>query len=221
MEGPLNGIDQVNIQSCGAVRCIAASHYRSLNGYILTVFYVRSAVTKYTGWAATIVSAADNYFQESLNMKYLVLIARLALGCLFIYASIHKVLDPADFSQAIRNYLILPEAMSNLAALILPWMELVAGSFLILGIQTRPSALITTGLLAVFIPVLFYVYYTGLDITCGCFSHTQSSGGKIGVPTLIRDSSIFLISLFVLLADRGNFRLFELFKSRQAQASQG
>ena len=150
-------------------------------------------------------------------MKYLVLGARLLIGCVFLYASIHKIIEPAQFAQDIRNYQILWPALSNIAALTLPWIEFVAGSFLILGIFTRPAAFIATGLLVVFLAALTYVYLIGLDIECGCFK-SGAAGGKIGLLTLLRDTCTFLVSLFVLLCDRGDFRVSALLTPKPKQA---
>lgn len=140
-------------------------------------------------------------------MKYLVLAARLLIGGLFIYASIHKIQDPAAFAASIRNYLIIPPAWSNLVALTLPWIEVAVGVFLILGIQTRPSALLTTGMLAVFLTAIIYAYSIGLDIDCGCFGSASGSAGRVGVLTILRDVLLFLISFFILLKDRGDFSI--------------
>jgi putative oxidoreductase len=140
-------------------------------------------------------------------MKYLVFAARLIIGILFVYASVHKILDPAGFAVSIRNYMIVPAAWSNLIALTLPWIELAVGLLLIVGIQTRPSALLTTGMLGVFLAALIYAYSIGLDIDCGCFTSAASSVGRIGLYHLVRDGSLFFISLLVLVADRGDFSL--------------
>ncbi len=140
-------------------------------------------------------------------MKYAVLAARLLIGGLFVYAGMYKVLDPGSFAPAIRNYMILPPAVTNAVAVTLPWIELAAGLMLILGLYTRPAALVTTGLLGVFLAAIGYAYVTGLDIDCGCFSSPQGSSGHIDFLTLARESSLFLISLFVLGADRGFFSL--------------
>ena len=50
-------------------------------------------------------------------MKYLTLAARLIIGGLFVYASIHKIIDPAEFAASIRNYMIVPPTWSNILAL--------------------------------------------------------------------------------------------------------
>jgi uncharacterized membrane protein YphA (DoxX/SURF4 family) len=140
-------------------------------------------------------------------MKYLTLAARLLIGSLFVYASIHKIIDPADFAMSIRNYMIVPPLWSNILALTLPWIELGAGCFLILGVQTRPSALLTTGLLGIFLGAVIYAYSIGLDIDCGCFSSAASSTGRVSIYHLVRDSSLFQISLFILVKDKGDFSI--------------
>ena len=153
-------------------------------------------------------------------MRYFVLIARLIIGSLFVYASIYKIIDPADFSNAIRNYLILPPEWSNIAALTLPWIEFVAGAFLILGVQTRPAALLTTGMLAVFLYAIVYAYATGLDIDCGCFGSAADAEGRVGILHILRDSGFFLVSLAIVLFDRGHFSIEQAVPSlRQREVS--
>jgi uncharacterized membrane protein YphA (DoxX/SURF4 family) len=140
-------------------------------------------------------------------MKYAILIARLLIGGLFVYASFHKILDPAAFAKAVRNYQMLPVEVTNLVALVLPWIEILVGMLLILGIQTKPSALIASCLIAIFLVGLYRAYFTGLDIECGCFSTDPLSAGRISLLTLVRDSVLLPVSLMILIADRGNFSL--------------
>lgn len=140
-------------------------------------------------------------------MRYLTFAARLIIGGLFVYASVHKIIDPAEFAASIRNYMIVPPAWSNVLALTLPWIEIGAGGFLMVGIQTRPAALLATGMLGVFLGALIYAYSIGLDIDCGCFSSAASSTGRVGIYHLVRDTSLFLISLFIVFTDRGDFSI--------------
>jgi putative oxidoreductase len=153
-------------------------------------------------------------------VKYVVLAARLLIGCLFVYASVHKIMDPADFAVSIRNYLIIPPEWSNLAALTLPWIEVTSGLLLILGIQTRPAALLTTGMLAVFVAAMAYAYSIGIDINCGCFSSAASSSGRIGVIHLVRDTSFFIVSFFIVVADKGDLSVSGLWPVHGPQTSE-
>jgi len=140
-------------------------------------------------------------------VKYLILAARLLIGGLFIYASIYKILDPASFAVSIRNYTILPEAWSNVAAMTLPWIEFIAGVLLVAGVQTRPSAFLTTCLLAIFFGAVVYAFSIGLDIDCGCFSSAVSSKGKVGLYDIVRDAALFLVSLLIVVKDSGDLSL--------------
>lgn len=138
-------------------------------------------------------------------LKYITFAFRIAIGGLFIYASMHKIADPGAFAISIRNYLILPPAWSNFVALTLPWVELGAGIFLVTGIQTRASALLTTAMLAVFFIVIIRAYSMGLDIDCGCFTPSETSSGSVVIYHIARDGALFLMSLLVLVGDRGEF----------------
>jgi uncharacterized membrane protein YphA (DoxX/SURF4 family) len=140
-------------------------------------------------------------------VKYLILAARFLIGGLFVYASVYKIWDPGEFSVAVRNYLLLPPAWSNLIALSLPWVEVVAGTFLILGIQTKPSAVLTTAMLLSFFVAIFYAYWTGLDIDCGCFGSPAESKGRVGMYHLLRDAALVLTSLFIVVCDRGDMSM--------------
>lgn len=143
-------------------------------------------------------------------MKFLILLARLFIGVMFIYASVHKIADPGAFAVSIRNYLIIPPAWSHIAALTLPWVEMGAGVFLVLGIQTKPSALLTTCMLAVFLAAIIRAYAIGLNIDCGCFSSGAGPSEAIGLYHIVRDSALVCISALVLLFDQGHFSMASL-----------
>lgn len=145
-------------------------------------------------------------------MGYIVLIARVVVGGLFVYAAVTKIPDPAGFAESIRNYGILPVELSNLAGIILPWIEVLAGFGLIVGVWTRASALITTCLLFVFALAVTYAYWIGLDISCGCFGPGPDSSGRIDLLTVFREWGLTILSLLILLYDKGRFTLEAYFK---------
>ncbi len=142
-----------------------------------------------------------------IQIRHLMLLARILIGGLFIYASAHKILNPADFAVSIRNYMILPLGWTNIVAITLPWIELGAGILLLVGVLTRPSALLITSMLLVFLLAMVNAYWMGLDIECGCFSSPGQSSGKIGPLYFLRDVSLFLTSAFILFFDKGDFSL--------------
>ena len=106
--------------------------------------------------------------------KIIEIVFRLILGVTFIYASIGKIIDPSEFSSAIHNFGVTPIYIENIIALYLPWIELIIGVGLILGIIYRASLNITIALLIVFILLILQAYLLGKSIDCGCFMHEMS-----------------------------------------------
>ena len=147
----------------------------------------------------------DQHTASWLTHPITAFVLRIVLGCVFIYASLDKINHPDLFAEAVYNYQLLPEITVNLVALSLPWLELLSGSLLVLGVWMEGSILILSGLMVVFIAALGINLARGLDVHCGCFI-TQSSD-PITILTLFRDS------LFLLLA----FYLFYLYQIRQVK----
>jgi uncharacterized membrane protein YphA (DoxX/SURF4 family) len=100
-------------------------------------------------------------------MKLPLLISRLILGGVFVYASFDKILHPHEFAEVVYNYQILPDALVNFTAILLPWLELSAGVFLILGLFLRGALFTCNVLLAVFLVAIAFNLARGLDIDCG------------------------------------------------------
>jgi hypothetical protein len=63
-----------------------------------------------------------------------------------VYASYDKILHPLAFAEIVYNYQILPDVLVNLVALFLPWIELLVGLSLIVGMWL-PGALLISNLL--------------------------------------------------------------------------
>ena len=146
----------------------------------------------------------------------LAVIFRWILGLLFIYASIHKILDPFAFSEAIYNYRILPDVLINPLAICLPWLELIAGLSLIIGVWTKGGALIISFLSLSFAIALGSALFRGIDISCGCF---YSSGTKLiaGWVTIAQDLGLLIIGIQVLFFDKAKYALTLRIKSHRQE----
>ena len=125
--------------------------------------------------------------------------ARWILGIVFLYASFHKILYPAAFAEAVYLYQILPDWLVNLAALVLPWLELFLGVFLIIGLWMPGSVIISSLLFIIFMGALSYNMTRGLDISCGCFS-TSATEGAVDIWTVLRDGMFMAVSFYLFLA---------------------
>lgn len=130
-----------------------------------------------------------------LSNKYLLFLCRVIVGFVFIYAGILKISDPAGFSDAINNYDLLPLSFVNFFAITLPWIEVVAGLFLLFGVSVKENSFIISVMLLVFILVIVISLGRGLNIDCGCFG--TSSGTKVGIIKLVENIALLTFSLLL------------------------
>jgi putative oxidoreductase len=147
----------------------------------------------------------NNLRQSIKNNSWVELAARWILGLTFIYASYHKIISPADFAKIVYGYDIFPEMFINLIAIVIPFLELIAGFALIVGIYPRSAAIIINGLLLAFITVLAINLIRGYEFNCGCFSTGQSGYASSPKVTIARDIICFIFGMQIVLFE-GNRR---------------
>jgi len=99
------------------------------------------------------------------------LLARVFVGGIFVVAGFFKLLDPIEnFRGMINAYGIVPYVLVTPISLMLPWIELIAGIFLITGYFTRWSAVILGLLSFSFVILIVVARLLGtLPENCGCF----------------------------------------------------
>ena len=112
----------------------------------------------------------------ALSHPWLTIRVQIALGIFFVAASLPKLADPPSFAHMVYNYRIVPGAFINLMALTMPWIELLCGLALILGIWTDAARSIIAALLLVFIVAISINLGRNNAIDCGCFD--VSAAGK-------------------------------------------
>ena len=127
--------------------------------------------------------------------KVLPLVFRLIVGGVFLIAAVPKILHPDKFAIDISHYRLLPYAWIHLLAITLPWIELVAGVLLILGVWLRASAWIITGMMVMFVVVIASALARGLNIDCGCFG--TIAGRQIGMTSLLMDLGLIAMSVWL------------------------
>ena len=99
------------------------------------------------------------------------LAARVIVGAVLVYAGATKAAGPAEeFALVIGAYDVLSKEMVLTAAAFLPWVELLLGWSLILGLRLRVTAAAAGALFAGFLFALVSVKLKGIQLpNCGCF----------------------------------------------------
>lgn len=129
-----------------------------------------------------------------LDNKWLSLIVRLVLGGIFVFWSLDKITMPDKFVTEIMNYRLLPEFSVNIFAIILPWVELLAGIMLIAGIRIKANSAVIGLLLIVFIVAITSAIIRGFDIGCGCSS---SSPQRVGLTKILEDLAMLIGAVYL------------------------
>ena len=130
-------------------------------------------------------------------------ISSIYIAYTFIFASLDKIANPASFAKDISNYEITPYWINNLVALTLPWIELICGILIIVGLFlfiNKKSNFIDVPNNIIILMLLWFVFilsiavYKGLDIDCGC---GISQDKTTPMQRLIEDIYLLLITFFI------------------------
>jgi hypothetical protein len=139
----------------------------------------------------------------------LALTIRVALGCLFVWSSLPKILLPHQFLGDVYAYRLAGPVLGMIVAMVLPWCELLTGICLLGGVFVSGALLTCMGLALMFLVAVSWALYQGLNISCGCFG--ASASVPIGSGTLIR--------IIAILVGSGFAYAIEMFSPRHASIS--
>jgi len=133
---------------------------------------------------------------RSKGLRIVLLLLRIAIGGIFVYAAWTKLREPASlFAISIDGYHVLPEWAVLPLARMLPWLELLLGLVLIAGFWRRVSTVAASALLALFFSLMVRAYVRGEAIDCGCFG----PGEAISPITLLRDGGLLAAAVFLAI----------------------
>lgn len=154
-----------------------------------------------------------NTKQHSFNF-WVELLLRVVLGGVLLVAGGLKLFHMPLMADSIINYQIMPEAYVNLAAIILPPMEILVGLGLIAGLFYDGALLIATSLFAVFWISVAYAMSQGYDIDCGCFGTANVT--RVGLLALGRNTLLLLGSVLLWVLNGSRCRIDNLWLQRSA-----
>ncbi len=143
------------------------------------------------------------------------LVARLAVGGLFIWMGVAKINDPVTFLKLMRQYQVLPTSMPhfpNFVAVVVPWVETLCGIALVLGLFVRGAGSVATVMLVVFTPMILLrglelyhqvgMSFCDVNFDCGC-----GAGVIFLCHKLLENVVLFLLALVATLSRSRRFCL--------------
>lgn len=121
------------------------------------------------------------------------MVARLLLAAILLYSGLAKAGHTGELARIVYGYRILHPDLLNLAAMTLPWLELLTGALLLVGLLRPSAAVVACGLFSAFMIAAGLAMARGIDAPCGCFSVAWTSE-RIGWGLLARDGVFALLS---------------------------
>lgn len=137
-------------------------------------------------------------------VRWLGLLARLVLGGVWLWAGLAKLPHPQTSVSAVRAYQLLPTGLAETVGHVLPWLEVVVGACLVLGLLLRFTGVVSGLLLVAFVIGMISVWSRGIEIDCGCFGSggPNPDASKQYPWEIARDIGLLALSLFLVWRPR-------------------
>ncbi|WP_063130262.1 MauE/DoxX family redox-associated membrane protein [Nocardia fusca] len=126
-----------------------------------------------------------------------------AVGTVLVIAGVPKAGDLARTERSVRGYRLLPDPLVPVVAAVLPWVEIVLGAALVLGLVPRATGSAAAALFVVFFLALTVNLLRGRrDLDCGCFAFAASEAeiAQIGWRHALRAAGLAVAAVLVAAA---------------------
>lgn len=120
---------------------------------------------------------------------------RLLLAWVFIESGCEKLRHLDHFLITAQSYKVLPPGITYFYAVCVPWFEMLAGLYLLLGLFRRFAAGLTGALLVSFLIALAIVLIRGDVIDCGCYVGGKSE--PVSWELFARDTLFLLMCVYL------------------------
>lgn len=124
----------------------------------------------------------------------------LLVGAVFLVSAVPKLRHPKGFILTVLEYHILPPALGEFYARLLPLLELLAALLLLTGVAVRSAAILTSLVLVSFVAGIGINLFRGRNLDCGCFG--EVGGKRIGPGLLLQDLGLLTASLVPVVLSR-------------------
>ena len=139
---------------------------------------------------------------------WLTLGVSIVLGLVFITSGVGKLLGEGAFLLNILSLPLIPQRLATTIVECLPWVELILGVCLIIGIAIQFVALLSTVLIAIFISYNAWMVAHGFGYKpCGCLGILDRVflGQLSTTNSLYIDIGLIILALIIYFCYQGNF----------------
>lgn len=140
----------------------------------------------------------SNWLTSLGENRCAILAFRVILAAFFLVSSYGKLVDIERYSvDAVYNFGVLPMVLARPFGLIMPFIELLCGLGLLLGVLTRLSAVGIALMSVAFFIAKAVVLSQGRSIECGCFGAVVDTLASV---TIFMDLPTMALALLILAA---------------------
>jgi uncharacterized membrane protein YphA (DoxX/SURF4 family) len=152
--------------------------------------------------------------------RAIILLGRLVLGLIFIYAGYSKTFLPnhtfwplfflkfsistnlANFALQVQAFKLLPEWGVQFVAHVLPFTEIALGLLVLIGWKLRIWGTLLTAIMLGFFVVVLRAYLLHMEINCGCFATPEPINLKKVLEDAAMSALAVLMTTFAFLEAR-------------------
>ncbi len=128
------------------------------------------------------------------------LLCRLILGGVFLYAGTIKATSSGQFAIALIPFTFIPEGWLGPISQLLPLVEIVGGLFILLPWTARWGAGIILFLCVAFIAALGWALANDIIVACSCFGNNDEPSRPAMAFALLRDVVLAGMAAAVMVA---------------------
>ena len=152
---------------------------------------------------------------DAFRNRYLSFVFRLAVGIIFIVSSVGKLSEGTAFVDDVTKYQLLTNTLADVYATALPWVEIIMGTLLILGLITTIAAGVGVLTSLSFVIASGVVLHRGLNLTCGCFGDVAAMQTREAIII----ECVLVIMAIQILVRKGDFLSLDtlLFRRRSSE----
>ena len=162
-------------------------------------------------------------FNRRWQWIVIIVVPCVLLGLMLLVSGAGKLPGQAEFADVLLGSFWTP-TVADFISHVLPWIEVVLGAILIVGVFPRLTATLTLPLLAAFMPNNIWAISQGLEKfpDCGCFGVLEEIFGSISpVQAMSMDIVLILFAVTIIIFYPAPYLSFQSwFRKRKGERNQ-